>query len=398
MEQLSRHPIRLGLTTADLRRLSQGPADAELMDTLRRAQLSRTLLLVKHLVDQDDPGLGEAAALLATAGDADPGTVRDLVLHPWLAVWAAQRVRAGADASRPDCLGGTALAAAARTGLTGAELAVPACGGILAAPGFGVRPAPARGARVRAGDLTGPPWVPPRRYALRHNGLTLALTVDDLDPYRDCYGVPVAGRLDEPAAASLAASLAGAWRLLADHLPGYAAELARGLRVFVPLGDAGEGSHSVTHADGFGAFAAEPNLGEVEFAVAMVHEFQHSKLSVAMHLLDLFDPDDRGRYHSPWRRDPRPVGALLHGVYAFTAVAELWSALRGHPLLGEQAARRCAEVRAQVARALRELDRVDSLTPAGCELRECLAERNAEGFAATGRGAVVDGAPRATPG
>ena len=79
----------------------------------------------------------------------------------------------------------------------------------------------------------------------------------------------------------------------------------------------------------------------------MVHEFQHSKL------------------WAPWRTDPRPLGGLLQGVYAFLGVADTWRALAARPALGDLAMREFAEAREQVDVALGELTGAGALTPAG---------------------------------
>jgi len=71
----------------------------------------------------------------------------------------------------------------------------------------------------------------------------------------------------------------------------------------------------------------------------MVHEFQHSKL------------------WAPWRTDPRPLGGLLQGVYAFLGVADTWRALAARPALGDLAMREFAEAREQVDVAARRADR-----------------------------------------
>ncbi|MEV6965425.1 HEXXH motif-containing putative peptide modification protein [Hamadaea sp. NPDC051192] len=341
MEQLSRDAPRLGLTAGELRGLARGAAGREQIEKLRDVQLTRTLLLIRHLV-AIDADLVPAATMIGRAYEVDPGAVREVLRLPWLGVWATQRTRGVASAS------------------------------------VGYLDAIARRAANRAGMDSGAvdDWPTLTRYSLRRTGRSLHLTVDDVDPMRDCYGLQLAGRLTDAGHAATKSIFDSAWRLLADHVPAYADELAFGLTTFVPLGDAGAGNHSVTHSDAFGAFASEPALGAVELAVAMVHEFQHSKLSVVMHLADLFDPADRAWYQSPWRADPRPITGLLHGAYAFTAVADLWAALRVQDELAERAEARLAEVRGQLDRAFEELDRAASLTDAGRLLCETLAARD----------------------
>ncbi|NUO61359.1 MAG: hypothetical protein HOV71_16680 [Hamadaea sp.] len=340
MEQLSRDAPRLGLTPGELREFARGAAGRGQVEKLRDAQLTRTLLLIRHLVSTD-PELIPAATVIGRAYEVDPGAVLEVLRLPWLGVWATHRTR-----------------------------------GLASAPA-GYLDAVARRAANQAGiePDSVDDWPTLTRYSLRHSGRSLQLTVDDADPMRDCYGLALAGRLTDAAHAAAKSTFDAAWRLLADCAPAYADELTYGLTTFVPLGDAGAGNHSVTNSDAFGAFASEPGLSPVELAVAMVHEFQHSKLSVIMHLADLFDPADRGWYASPWRSDPRPITGLLHGAYAFTAVADLWAALCVQAEFAERAEARLAEVRGQLGQAFAELDRAASLTDAGRLLCATLAAR-----------------------
>jgi hypothetical protein len=51
--------------------------------------------------------------------------------------------------------------------------------------------------------------------------------------------------------------------------------------------------------------------------------------------VDLHHAEPKGRYHAPWRLDPRPVGQLLQGVYAHAGVTDYWRVRRdrsGHRL------------------------------------------------------------------
>ena len=56
-----------------------------------------------------------------------------------------------------------------------------------------------------------------------------------------------------------------------------------------------------------------------------MHEFQHAKLGGLIHLVDLLEDDDRKEiFYAPWRDDPRPLGGLFQGVYAFLGVTAFW--------------------------------------------------------------------------
>jgi HEXXH motif-containing protein len=106
----------------------------------------------------------------------------------------------------------------------------------------------------------------------------------------------------------------------------------------------------------------------MDFAVTLVHEFQHSKLSAMLDLLPLTDPSDDRRYFAPWRVDPRPLSGLLQGVYAFVGVADTWRALRATDSAGQVAEREFAEARLQVDRGLEAVERSGALTTAGVRL------------------------------
>jgi uncharacterized protein len=102
-----------------------------------------------------------------------------------------------------------------------------------------------------------------------------------------------------------------------------------------------------------------------DFAVTLVHEYQHSKLSALLDMTPLSDPDDQGRYFAPWRRDPRPLGGLLQGVYAFVGVADTWRALRGVDGVTGTAEQEFADARLQVDLTLAAVESSGALTEAG---------------------------------
>jgi HEXXH motif-containing protein len=392
MEQLSGLRPRLALTQPEFDRLAAGHNSPEIIRKLQLAQLSRTILLTKRIAD-NHPALAGAARQLGDAHDVDPAAVRPVLDWPWFSVWAVHRILGRGASLRPDYLPNATLAAAALAGWTDTPIPVRPCEGVVAVPGLGVLRRPTE--LVKPADLTGPEWTPLRAVRCDHQRLTLRLAIDDVDPYRDCFGIPPTPRLTEDRAAGLGRSVAEAWRVLVDNVPTHAAELGAGLNVLVPLMDTGGSQHSITHSDGFGAFAASPDLDAFDLAATMVHEFQHSKLSAVLHLVGLFDRGDPTRYFSPWRRDPRPIGGLLQGVYAFVAVAELWAALRAHARVEDRAIRQFALVRRQVERGVRELARARGLTPAGNRWADRLAERGAA-LLAEPVPAALDRAARAT--
>jgi uncharacterized protein len=217
--------------------------------------------------------------------------------------------------------------------------------------------------KTTAGD---PAWHPVRHLAGETAGQSIRLALDDLDPYRHGYHAPPAPRLAETDVAVWRALFADAWRILAEQVPNRAAEVASGLRTLVPLvSDAEGGLLSATIRHAFGMFGLTRPSTAAEFAVTLVHEFQHSKLSAILDIVPLSDPDDRRRYFAPWRMDPRPLPALLQGVYAFVGVADTWRALRAVDGLEAVAQAQFAEARLQVDRGLTAVERSGALTLAG---------------------------------
>jgi uncharacterized protein len=192
------------------------------------------------------------------------------------------------------------------------------------------------------------------------------VTLDDLTPYRDAFQIPAAPRLHADDVGRWQIHFDEAWRLLTRHLPRRASELAMGLRTLVPLTlDRTGAARSVTTRDAFGACGLTPPPSAAALAVAMVHEFQHSKLNAVLDLVPLYDRDDLSTYFAPWREDPRPIGGLYQGVYAFLGVADVMSALRGEPGLRDSAEWQFAITREQVRCGLDALLDARSLTAHG---------------------------------
>jgi hypothetical protein len=102
-----------------------------------------------------------------------------------------------------------------------------------------------------------------------------------------------------------------------------------------------------------------------ELASTLVHEFQHSKLSALLDVANLFDTTSHPQYYAPWRSDPRPIGGLMQGVYAFLGVADTWHRLAAHPKLKGTAERAFADVRVKVDVALAALEMSSELTLQG---------------------------------
>jgi uncharacterized protein len=178
--------------------------------------------------------------------------------------------------------------------------------------------------------------------------------------------VPPSPRLSSEEIGQWQQLFAETWQLLEQRLPDRAGELATGLRTLVPLSQTDDRSaRSATIRHAFGVFGLTRPPSPAEFAVTLVHEFQHSKLSAMLDLTPMTDPADHGRYFAPWRTDPRPLSGLLQGVYAFVGVADTWRALRDVDGISELATTRFAEARLQVDRGLASVERSGALLPSG---------------------------------
>lgn len=361
--------------------LATGDGGAAGVRELRAAQFSKHLMLIRYLLDQYPDGGHTVGGLLDRAREAAPERFREIVGAPLVGGWAAIAGRA-AMRNTPTAgdlghLGAIAIVAAAAAGIGGA-VEVPVHDGLAVLPGLGAVEAGGAGTVTVAtaggrlfatvgGERWEVPaargWLPVRELADSSQGHAIRLGLDDLHPYRHGHHVPPATRLPDTEVERWRASFGEAWRLLATHLPERAAELAAGLETLVPLVRTDRRSaRSATIRHAFGVFGLTLPPTAHDFAVTLVHEFQHSKLSAVLDLTQLTDPDDHGLYFAPWRTDPRPLAGLLQGVYAFVGVADTWRALR--PEIATANAE-FAAARLQVDRGLTAVETSRSLTPDG---------------------------------
>ncbi|MBO0879501.1 MAG: hypothetical protein J2P17_03840 [Mycobacterium sp.] len=169
-------------------------------------------------------------------------------------------------------------------------------------------------------------WEPPTRIATGHIA-RLDVTLTTTGPLRDIYGVPT--DFHSPPADDWRQVVEAGWALLEAERPQHAAAIAAGVRTLVPVPPHPDSDMiSCTFDSAFGAvFLALPPNPET-FAVTLVHEFQHAKLCAALDLVPLHTAGTEAVYYAPWREDPRPLGGLLHGIYAYLGVAQFWEAHR----------------------------------------------------------------------
>jgi HEXXH motif-containing protein len=397
------------LPVAHFAALAAGHGDAETVRLLKGAELSKRILQIRALLDCRHAETERAFNLLTDVQRRAPGTVADVLCYPQIGAWAAsclRRIRAAADADGTldldvAHLGAIAAVAAIRAKV---EIAVPVPvrDGVVALPSLGcaeVGPAALTGmavvrcrtggeAEVEAGDrqvvvprnpeCDARGWRGLRRIRSRQNGYTLEVCIDDLDPYRGGHGLRPACRLTPSEIAGWQRTLDGAWTILAHHHRERATAITAGLTAVIPLAHQG-GNHGVsaTATDAFGAMAMSPPADPLLFAETLVHEFQHAKLGALLKLVPLYDTGGDERYYAPWRDDPRPLGGLLQGVYAYFGVTDFWrrqlhiAADNAPADVGASfAAFQFALWRGQTLRAISSLTASDRLTTLGTRFAE----------------------------
>jgi HEXXH motif-containing protein len=384
-----------------------GPVTGDTMRLLESAQLSHRLLGLRALLDQLHTNPAAVAGhvepevaweVLAEAEALDPAAVADILLHPTVGVWLTRALHhtrpggPGGDAPWPELghLHAIGADAALWTGLPRnfrvsvwhGVVSLPTVGHVTLPGTFPVGTADVVSAgidsRVRVPGGTIPldgsdhAFTPARRYTSTSDGLTLHTWLDHHDPYHG-FGNPVPPtELTDVELAEWRKLVDEAWHVLTrDHRP-YAAEIATSLRLLVPIEPENE-AVGASSPYAFGGIRLSATESATEFAEALVHEMQHSKLNAVLDLVRLTDGDSEQCHLAPWRDDPRPLVGLLHGVYAFTCGVEFWlaEAAHGHDDVQFDIAHRRTQVRA----ALTTLDSDPHLTNAGRALVETVSTR-----------------------
>jgi len=402
------------LAWADFDRLARGGGGAAVVEQLRRAERSRRLLLLRALVDEvtKNPGLSgplpspePAWELLVRVEEKSPAVLDLMLAHPYTGSWVGYTTRLLRDGITGVCpiwvhvghVHALAAAAAIRAGLPfQAELPVWQGGAMLPTLGLARLPSgsPWSVAWVHAvpGEATvsnamaavrlprdpasdGPGWLGIRRLTVRSGSRTLAVRLDDLDPYRGLYEPVPPQRLDDHDADSWRLLLRRAWRLVVHCLPDIAEAMCAGLDSLVPQPAAPFRQPSASTGEAFGSAIIAMPADAPSLAATLVHEFQHIRLGGLMHLAPLYREDDRERFYTGWRDDPRPIGGVLQGVYAFFGVTAFWRALAARSLgsLDRRAAFEFALWRGETWRTLRVLHDDAALTQAGRRLVDGIA-------------------------
>ncbi|MFI1830504.1 radical SAM/SPASM protein FxsBH, inactivated beta-hydroxylase extension form [Streptomyces sp. NPDC020412] len=280
----------------------------------------------------------------------ESGDVLDEVWgHPYTRPWLERAVAAARD-ERPEAVAlalelPARLAAAQVRHGHGPDVPVPYEGGVLRLPALGELTLPdERGVvTVRAVDggftaalpgraatrvhLADPRatagWRPVRTVGGRDGAPLLRL--DDLDPYRDCHGAPVRGRLDEVEFAAWDRLLVDAWALLRATAPRQAAEAAACLTTLTPL----ESPHPErpdayepdAHGHGYGALGIALPSSPAELAEELLRGLRRSKLHALLQVCDPYAQDGQWLHPVPWRDAAVPVSQLLAETFVRVGLA-----------------------------------------------------------------------------
>lgn len=341
--------------------LAGGAGDSAVVSQLRQVQLSKHLMLL-HIVARaangiDPPSRATVAfragyQLLTEAQAADPAVVAGLLGLPHLGSWA-HTCLASLDQGSPADFGylaAVAATAAVRLGLP-FEIDVPVRDGRVHLPGLGYLEVAeggewaglsSDGQRLRAGGhvdvacaalvpddgagVTVPGWRGTPLIRAAAAGQTWEVLLEAADRNLDRFAHPMLVDLPADQVAAFRRLVQPAWELLVRHHAWTAGPVADGVSVIVPLVPRSD-LDSATSPAAFGAIAMSLPPSAVIMAETLVHEFQHTKLCGLIDMLSLVKPEaERG--YAPWREDPRPVGGILQGVYAFTGIVRFWDVQR----------------------------------------------------------------------
>lgn len=335
------------LSACDFDMLAAGFGSAATVASLRAAQFSRRVIGLRAVLDAgdragdtDSPGFAAGWELLKTAQQHDAAASVAVLSYPFVGAWVGHCLRLLVDA--PDdiaarelgYLGCVAAAAAIRAAVP-FSIEVPVRDGIVCLPTLGRMAVPdlttvnvySDGRQTIIGEMPlgeGATWQELRHSTCEIGGLSLSVTLDDIDLYRGAPGLPLAPRLPDDAVSAWQRGLSDAWRILVHDHPYYAEAIGAALTAVVPLAAARpDRGINATSRESFGAVAVSETRDPVILASVLVHEGQHAKLNAVLDLIPLSQPD-QARYYAPWREDPRPIDGLLHGAYAYLGVSDFW--------------------------------------------------------------------------
>jgi len=68
-------------------------------------------------------------------------------------------------------------------------------------------------------------------------------------------------------------------------------------------------------------------VSNLRVAESIIHETMHLKLTLLEKVIPLVKPDSTELFYSPWRDEMRPIQGVLHGLYVFRGVLDLYAHL-----------------------------------------------------------------------
>ena len=373
----------LGLSGPQLDEIASGRPGTATLDLLRTGQAAlRRVLLLAVRRHAGDPGAA-AFELLGRAAAAAREPVEEIVTRPFAHDWA-RRALTGDPAAAAARLHALAVAAAVRAGLD-LDTTVPAGDAELFLPGAGLLDRlHCATVTVRRGGgglafgcphpgVPAPRWQPARTVTI-DDGWTIGW--EDQDPLRAGLGEP--GTLAPATLRAAASRLRRAWAVIRRHHPGYASVVRALLRTVAPL--AGDGSVATSSSSPLAVGCVGMDLAVAPRMAAnlLIHEAQHNLLAAAGDLTPLVTGPPRESYRAPWKATPRPVPALLQGVFAHASVIDYWdTAWRADP--DDREARwQFAYLREVTTPAIEALRSSAELTTAGRRLVDGLLARAAQ--------------------
>lgn len=329
-------PSMHSLRATHFAELGAGFGSAECLAVLRAGQASRRRLLLRAI--SEAAPTKPALDLLSDVAAAAPEVADAALCHPLAGVWMSRWLRRQPDDA--PYLSGLTAAAAAQAGIP-FTLDILTSDGSILLPGLGNAHGLGRGqATVRGtGDSlviagpnavvevpapyrdASPGWQAVRRLSIWDG----QVSVDDVDPHRNCFGWPAAPQMPTDKADEFEGHLVAALQLVEAHHPSHAEAMRTALRMVVPLAIPADGNGvSAASRLAFGAVGVGVCAEPEALAELLIHEFQHMKLGGLLDMVDLHISRGSAIHCAPWRADPRPVEALLQGTYAHLAVADYW--------------------------------------------------------------------------
>ncbi|WP_121811311.1 aKG-HExxH-type peptide beta-hydroxylase [Mucilaginibacter kameinonensis] len=76
--------------------------------------------------------------------------------------------------------------------------------------------------------------------------------------------------------------------------------------------------------------------GDLRVAESILHEAMHLKLTLIQEYIELVKPDSMDTFFSPWRNVQRPLMGVLHGLFVFRAIRDLFQNIRDHTELNNR--------------------------------------------------------------